>query len=153
MPWLTADEFKDLWVTESATEIPAAQITECLDSAKAEIVARVEADYVTALVADNDNSEDNSKSLRRAQSKLAYRELLFFRSSQFRSGGIAKLELDENASVRNEYEAFKDTELRRQKLLEDALGILEPFLTEEAEEEAAENESPRSTCKAINFGW
>jgi len=153
MAWLTEDEFKDLWVTESATEIPDAQITECLSSAIAMITNRVKAEYLATLESDNDNSDIVTKTLRRSQSKLAYRELLLYRSSQFRSGGIAKIEYDDNASVKNEYEDFKNTDLRRSNLLDEALDILSPYLTEEAEEEEVDRNPARSTSKKICFGW
>jgi hypothetical protein len=152
MALMTENELKDLWVTESATEIPATQITECRDTSIAIIAERVDEQYMEALEADTENAETASKNLRRAQSKLFYRELLLFRSNRFRNGGQVKTERDENNSVTNSYEPAKDTELVRQTLWNEVMDILSPYLTEEAEEEV-QNQSPRSTCKAINFGW
>lgn len=152
MSWLSEEDFRTLWVPESATEIPSAQITECLDSAIADITKLVDSNEITALVADTGNTLLPTKSIRRAQSKLAYRELLLFLSNRFRSGGIQLKERDENASTTNEYESADKTDLRRRSLWTEAMDILEPYFGEETKEEDV-TKFRRSTSKTIDFTW
>lgn len=152
MAFLTEQEFRELYVTESATEISPAQIALCLDEAIDDIAGLCGEAVITEITDADDNSVRKVKSFRRAQGKLAYRELLFLMSSRFRDGGIVTAEKDINDSVTNQYAHFSEIEKRRDALYADAVAALKPYFTaEESAEVVAEASGTHNV--ANNFVW
>lgn len=129
MAWLTENEFKSLYVTESATEISSAQISQCLDEGIDEIALMCGEDVLTEIENAVSGSTDRKvKKFRRAQGKLAYRALLLVISSRFRSGGVLESERDINSSMADKYESFDKVEKRREVLKSEAAETLKPYL-------------------------
>ena len=124
MAWLSEAEFRELYITESATEISSAQVGQCLDEAVDEL-STLCGDAAAAEVSDAlDDTLLKIKRFRRAQGKLAYRELLFLMSSRFRSGGILSQEKDANSTATDTYESFASIEKRRESLYQDAVNAV-----------------------------
>lgn len=146
MSWLTALEFKTIYVTDSASEVKTEQIDDCLDSAKSQIVKLVDAGIITDLSATLPAKPDRVKDIRRAQGKLAYADLLLIQSSRYRSGGILLQERDMNSSATDSYESFAATENRRRVLKAEAFALIEPYY---AEAEAQEIFSSHSNSENV----
>lgn len=128
MAWLTAVEFKDLYVTESATEISSAQILQCLDEGIDEIASMCGEDVLTEIENAVGTTARKVRQFRRAQGKLAYRALLLIMSARFRNGGILESERDMNSSATDKYVSFKNIDLQREALMNDAAKALQNYL-------------------------
>lgn len=153
MAWLDEGEFREIYVTESATEIVSAQIEQCLRLAARQITRLVGVALVgEVLTAPPPYVLDKFNDLRDAQGKLAYRELLLIQSSRARAGGIIETERDANADTTNKYVSFAETERRRDALYREALDILEIYFSLEEVAEILER-APRSTSVPIEIGW
>ncbi|MBS3915592.1 MAG: hypothetical protein KG003_13945 [Bacteroidetes bacterium] len=139
MAWLTADEFKDLYVTESATEISSAQITQCLDEGIDEIASMCGEAVLTEIEIAVGTEARKVRQFRRAQGKLGYRALLLIMSARFRNGGILESERDMNSSATDKYVSFKNIDLQREALYKDAAKALENYLIVDV---AGDNLSP-----------
>lgn len=134
MAWLTEDEFRNLYVTESATEINSAQVESCLQKAVREIRKLAGAEVVAEIEAEQaDSTADKVLDFREAQEKLAYRQLLLIWSSRFRSGGVMESETDNNAQSTDRYEKFSETEKRRAALYAEALDAISAYLPADAQ--------------------
>ena len=127
MSWLTVNDFKDLYLTESATEIKESQINQSLDSA-IDKLAEICGEDIVGEIESADDALRKTKSFRRAQGKFAYAEILFLMSSRFRSGGILIKESDSNAGATDEYANFSDVEKRRQVLIAEALDTIKTYI-------------------------
>ncbi len=140
-------------MTESETEIDDAIIEQSLRAGIRHVTKLVGAIAAAEVVADatSDNA-DKRDALRDAMGKLAYRDLLPVLVSRYRTGGIVETETDQNSSVTNKYVSAVEIEKRRQMLLNDALDVVEPYLTEEEEEEF-DFVSPESGQVPIQMAW
>lgn len=125
--WLSANELREIYITDSATAISPSQFSQCLNAGIRTVTAYIGAD--AALEVKNADAPYTEKvaDLREAQGKLAFRELVLLMGSRFRDGGIAVAERDVNNSVTNQYESFEKTEARRAVLLAEAIEILEIY--------------------------
>ncbi len=149
MAWLTESEFRGFHVTESATETTSAQVVECLETAK-EIIASFAGESILTETSTADNTLRKTKSLRRAQRKLAFRELLEFMSSRSRDGGLIETEKDANGETTNKYVSYSEVAARRQALYTEALGIIEVYILPL---EAVELTRVRSKSVPINISF
>lgn len=138
MAWLTKDELRGLYVTDSATEISDAQLNQCLNAGIRTVTKYVGEPAATEVNGAAEPYTLKVSDLREAQGKLAYRELLLIASSRFRSGGVLESEKDTNDSSVNKYEAFDKTQQRRAALFEEALEILEHYSQPDAPDELDE---------------
>lgn len=129
--FLTADEFRALEVTTSATEITAAQVDDFLQTAQDTIESLCGSELITAVAAASNNDELKTRQVRKAQQKLAAREMMLFIASRYRSGGVQVSEKDLNDSAVNSYEKFTETEARRKVLWTEAMELLTPYFTAE----------------------
>src|SRR3954469_328881 len=125
--FLTADEFKELEVTNSATEITPAQIDDFLQTAKDLIESLCGSELVETVAAAEDTDLLQTRKIRKAQQKLAAREMMLFIASRYRSGGVQYQEKDLNDSATNTYEKFTETESRRKVLWNEAMELLTPY--------------------------
>lgn len=151
MAFLTAGEFKALNITASATEITPEMIQDCLDTAKDELIVLCGESVVTEVENATGTPDIKVRRFRKAQDKLAFRELLLKMSSRFRSGGIQQSEKDLNDTSVNTYEKFGDTEKRRAALYTDAVSAVTSYLI--VEETTTEKERDESTYVPIQFGF
>lgn len=150
MAWLTEQEFRVIYVTDSATEIQTEQIDQCLDEAIDELTSLCDETSIVDVVSDVETTPLKTKQFRRAQGKLAYRALLLIMSSRFRSGGILSQERDMNSSATDTYERFSEVEKRRGVLYEEALGAISAYLTTSESGKRAVPQSYSSAVKVIN---
>lgn len=159
MAWLTEKEFRRIYVTESATDIPPDQISQSLDEAKdiiGGLCGNAVLDEIEAFtIADAESAAEirRYKDFKRAEGKLAFRELLLIMSSRFRSGGIRNAERDENTGSTNQFERFSETENRRDVLYADALRILKPYLTVESVSQTATVSQGYSSRVKVVSDW
>lgn len=130
MAFLDSDEFRELEVTNSATEITDNQINNWLETAKDAIEGLVGTDAVTEVEAESDTDELRTRQFRKAQQKLTAREMMLFVASRYRSGGVQEQERDLNNSSQNTYEKFSETEKRRDVLFNEAMELLKPWFLE-----------------------
>jgi len=129
MAFLTAQEFRDRNVTKSATEFSPDQIEDCLETAKDELILWCGEATVAGIEAATDTSLLKTRRFRKAQEKLAMRELLQKMSARFRSGGIQISEKDLSDSAVNTYEGYAATEARRKVLYVEAEALVESYLS------------------------
>lgn len=149
MAWLDAAEFRELHVTESATEINAAQIGECLNAAKS-LIADWCGESVLAEIETASNELRKTDKLRRAQRKLAYRELLEFMSKRSRDGGIQLTERDANGDTTNTYLTPAQIKTARDDLKGEAAELAAPYFTVN---EQIENRRAHSTSVPVTPYW
>ena len=128
MSWLDETQFRNLYVTASATEIGSEQIGQCLDEA-IDRLADLCGDAVVTEIQNGDNELRKAKTFRRAQGKFAYAALLLLMSARFRSGGILVKESDANASTTDEYAGVTDIEKRRAVLIKEATEAVAFYIT------------------------
>jgi hypothetical protein len=128
MSWLSEEEFKARYVTESATEISTTQINDCLEEGIDLIGSMCGEAVLSEINSASDNSVRKISKFRRAQGKLAYRALLLLMSSRFRNGGILESERDQTSSATDKFVSFSDIEKRREALNQEAAKLLENYL-------------------------
>jgi len=148
MALLTADEFKTLNIAASATEITPAMIEDCLTTAKDELINLCGESVVTEVENATGEPDLKVRRFRKAQDKLAFRELLDKISSRFRSGGVEVRESG-NGLTTHEFEKFADSEKRRERLYNEAVDLVTSYLI--VEETTIEDEPDESTDVPIQF--
>ncbi len=127
MAWLSDLEFREIYVTESATETTSAQLNHCLDEALLEIETLFDTATMTEIADDTTGELRKVKAFRLAQGKLALRALLLLRSRRFRDGGIVRSESDANGGSSNSYESFAETEEARAVLYSEAIKAIDGY--------------------------
>lgn len=135
MAFLTADDFRNLEVTSSATEIVTNQIENWLQAAKDELEVLCGSDKVKAVEdADEDAVTDSLefRQFRKAQQLMAKAEMLLFIASRYRSGGIQVSEKDLNDSSVNSYESYSQAKKRYDDLYIKAKELVTPYLVVES---------------------
>lgn len=128
MSFLTEQEFRNLNVPDSATEISGDMIRDCLETAADMIVELCGQTAFDAVANATGATTTQVRKFRKAQEKLAFRELLLKVGSRFRSGGVQVSEKDLNDSSVNTYEGWNATESRREALRSEAMDSLRSYL-------------------------
>jgi len=128
MAWLSDLEFREIYVTESATETTSVQLNHCLDDAMNELEMLFDTVTIAEIADDTENALSKVKAFRLAQGKLALRALLLLRSRRFRDGGIIRSESDANGGSSNSYESFAETEAARAVLYSEAIKAVSGYL-------------------------
>lgn len=131
MAWLTEEEFRQLRIDESATQILPIQITTCLDAAIEKIADACGDSVITEIESGDHTTNRKVKKFRRAQELFAFAQLLPVIGHRFKNGGIQVKETDQNASSTNEYAKFSDIKSLRDQLEADALDAVSAYLSKE----------------------
>ena len=126
MAWLSDATFRTFHVTESATTVDDDTVEECLESAK-DALANLCGDSIIQEIEGLSDDDRKGHKFRRAQRKLAYRELLEFMSSRSRDGGIMESERDANGDTVNKYVPYTEIQKRRTDLYAEAIEIVERY--------------------------
>jgi hypothetical protein len=152
MAWLTAQEFRSLYVTQTASDDGVTVVENCLESAINRISDLVGTVTVTEVANATDNTIRKVSALREAQELLALHKLSFNDTSRRRNGGKVRRERDEDAVTTNEYESYSEMRKYREDLLTDAMRLIEPYLpaTEAVEQAFADN---YTQSVPIEFVW
>ncbi|MCD9188241.1 MAG: hypothetical protein LUM44_17630 [Pyrinomonadaceae bacterium] len=139
MAFLTEEEFRVLYVTNSESELSPAQYNQCLEEG-IDLIAKLCGETLVTEIEDaGDDSSRKNKAVRRAQGKLAYRALLTIQTGRYRAGGVISQEKDQNDSVTNQYEKASETEKRREWFYQSALEDLSPYLIQNADGDSFDN--------------
>lgn len=153
MAWLTDEDFRLIYVTDSASEVKPEQVEECLNSAKSQIRKRVILDVFTDVSLAMPSDAEEAYDVRRAQGKIAYAELLLIQSARYRSGGILQAERDSNETGQNIYETYSATEKRADRLKAEAFEILEIYRLPAETVKESTNGFPQAARVSVGSDW
>lgn len=149
MAFLTEENFRAIYITDAATDIPTAQVAQCLAEAIDDLEDLCGTEAVEEVTASESTTDRKVVRFNRAQGKLAYRALLLILSSRFRSGGILVKESDATASVTDEYEKFDDIQKRRISLYKEAVRAVANYLITSGTEVFGESETKSAAVEIV----
>lgn len=133
MALVSFEEFREYVESDVGIKIKRVHGEAALYTATREIRELIGTAILAEVAADQEPYEDQSKDVREAQMKFAYREWLLFNSAKPRKGGLVEQENDGNGDTTNRYRPLKDTEEFREVLRIAAEKALLPYMTASSE--------------------
>ncbi len=151
MGFYLENDFRELYITDSATTVSSAQISEAFFDAEEILLDLVGEAIILEAKSETPQNAKRAERIKRAHGKLAFRAMLILRSSRLRDGGIVGSERDVNNSVTTSYIAADEVEKRREQLYSDALNLISEYVVKV--ETVVETAPSYSTTVSRNLTW
>lgn len=143
-----ASEFKQLYLTDTATDLDDAQIEQCLNRAKSKLISLVGASAVAAVETIEDEVYSAAEQdIRTAHGLLGLRHALLIGSNRINNGGIVESGTD-STGAGTRWESFANTQKRRAEILQEVLDLLEAQIAAGAITTIA---PAKTTARAIEY--